>query len=307
MKVKFVLLSILLAQVFAQSATKVDLLINDKVVIKDGTLVDSRGYICVENGTQANSPLLGECAMIDLKCCFPHVFISGIYSRINPFNQIFYYRIHSPIGSGYTDNLQIKYVFKGVKAIEAEEIYKNLYTSIMDNKASYKRLSDKIWEFTNKYNSLTSKLSTGGKSISEIQADITMYKGKISSIQEKAVNEQINFNKLKAIYEELKSKHVDVLAHINGLNDKAENLDNTINNNLISIGTFENSLLNNSKAIKETEERIAEAKKKWQAATELLKQRMPNNVAKVDSIIKSITERKLENVVQEVDSIINFA
>lgn len=314
MKAKICIVLILISQLLLINSLrnlddvkfKVDVSVNDEYILKDGILDLQQKYICVHGGTPSNSIFTREPAEINGEYCFPHLYISAIFSRFNPFTQFFYFRIHSAEGSGYSDNLQVKYYFKGNQVADLDAMFKGLTQQIVDTKADAKKITDILFDRANNYNNLSTKLSTGNKSIPEIQSEIDDYNTKITATKSDLQAEQINYNNLSTTCSTLQKEHNEEIAILQDLNDKAENLDNTINNNKISIDTFDTSLVNNEKAIANAKDRIHNAQTNYREALSELKTMLPTESEKLDDIDKKVVAKDLAGANTVIDSFVNI-
>lgn len=275
-----------------------------ETVIVDGELVLDDRYICVKGGTPANHPFLEEAAFIDGKYCFPHIFMTGLFNRFNPFTQYFYFRIHSPEGAGYKQNIKIKYHFTGQNVEDLEKMFEKLNKMVQATKAEVKVLTDKLFEQANEYNKVTSKLLVNDKSIPEIIEEIDEYKVKIAALKEQITENQIQVNDLTATCDSRTMDLAVVVEELTALNDKAENLDNSINSNKLSIQSFHDALTDLNKVIEETQARIDASDAAIKHSLKECKKILPTYTEKLDGIQTLINERKTEEVNTEIDSFV---
>ena len=284
-----------------------DLSINGEIVVQQCRVNHSEHphYLCCTGGTPSNSILLREPVMISGSYCFPHIYMVGLFSRFNPFNQSFSFRLHAPPDAGFSDNLRVRFLLQEDVVDDLNTMFKELSDLVVASKTEMKRLTDLLLERADRYNQLSAKRSTGNKSITEIQAEIQVYQAKVTQVTAKIQDENMKLNTLKAECEIATKSLQEQASDLSVLINKAVNIDNTINNNLLSIKTLEDSATDNAKAIKDATDRKNTAKENLHKNLEELRVLLPTEGENLDKISELVEKRDLAGVNTLVDSFVN--
>jgi len=286
---------------------KSDMKINGENLIEGGVLdfdMDSK-YLCVKGGVIANSVLTKELTAIKDRQCFPYLYITAAFSRFNPFNQYFYFRIHAPIEAGFDPNIKVKFHFKGYQVDHLDRMFALFNKHIVKTKLEAKEITDRLFKKANEYNHYVARFSVGSKSIPEIKEEIQSYKDKIARTAKDLEEEEVLFNNLTVECEAKNSDLVGAMKILTDMNNRAENLDTEINNNKISIKEFEDAIADLKAAIAETEERIRKSQESLDNDMKELRRLLPTEKEDLDAIEKNIVDRKVKEVNRIIDAFVN--
>ena len=286
---------------------KTDMKINGENIIEGGVLdFDTNSkFLCVKGGVVANSVLNAQLTPIGDSQCFPYLYTTRLFNRFNPFSQYFYFRIHAPAAAGFAPNIKVNFHFKGYEVSDLDKMFENINKSVVKTKLEAKSITDTLFKKANEYNQYVARFSVGSKSIPEIKEEIQSYADKITRTQLDLEEEEILFNNLTVECEAKNTDLVHAMKALNEMNNRAENLDTEINNNLISIQEFEDAIADLKHAIAETEERIRKSQESLDADMKELRRLLPTEKEDLDKIEKGITDRTIEVVYNEIDQFVN--
>ena len=321
MKIQLFLLTVLFVQIFTAPSLRVleedeeelvtlkgSMKINDEEVYQNGVIEYDDKYTCISNGTPANSALLEQAIVIEGKYCFPLVYATGYFERMNKYRKMLYFRLHSPAESGFMDTLKITYNLNNdVGSVKQCEKWFGKFTqAIIDCKASAKKALDSFVEKVNEYNKLTAKLLSGSKSISELQSEIDDLKDKIKENKAYLLEAQTDFNDLEVVCKERREALSEEIQKIQAFHNEAENLESDINDNKAAIADYKLALVNLAQAIKNEEKRREEAREILDPTYLKLKEVLPTSTEKIDSIESEVEPNRSKKNVDEIcDSFVN--